>query len=427
MSVAKMVPSDVIVVGNASDDPFAIDVAFAMAQNEDIADLISLKTFANSEFCPRFISDEADVANIGNKLAGKTVVVVSTSNRLLSRQNLAMRNMLIARAAKENGAAHVVLVEPDLFFSAQDRGPRREPGQTAADRDQHDLSKFDGQPFTAKLYAQMLRLAGFDRVVTVHNHSAAVQAMFCDIFEGRFHHLLPYEIYADYLRNSNIVRYRPDGEGLALCAPDEGARAFVLEIHKQLGLPKAKCILLEKQRSGERAVDLELFDGSPANFADVAGHDIVLFDDMVRTGSTLVKTCQFLKRVDPGRLIFAVTHFYASDEGRHKMADSTLDEILALNTLPGVLNRDEQGRLRRKLVVLKIERWLARNLGQILGLPTVPDLSLYQIDMSSKNPRFTRKIWSNDQLPALRSERAAAVSDEGASEQRKRPAKAKKA
>ena len=407
MSAMRNDPSDVIVVGNTSDDPFAIDVAFAMAQGEDVADLISMKTFANSEFCPRFISDEADFTNIGNKLAGKTIIVVSTSNRFVSRQNLAMRNMLIARGAKENGAAHVILVEPDLFYSAQDRGPRRELGKTLFERDEQDLKKFDGQPFTAKLYAQMLRLAGVDRVVTVHNHSYAVQEIFREIFEGQFHHLLPHEIYADYLRNSNIVRYGEGGEGLALCAPDQGARDFVLQMHAKLGLPKAKCILLDKERSGERAVDISLYEGSPSTFEDVAGHDIVLFDDMVRTGSTLVKTCQFLKRVKPGRMIFAVTHFYASDEGRQKMADSTLDEILALNTLPAVLNRDEQGRLRRKLVVLKIERWLARNLRQILGMSELPDLSLYQIDMSSKNPRFTRKIWSNDQLETLRSERAA--------------------
>ncbi|KAB2850123.1 MAG: ribose-phosphate pyrophosphokinase [Hyphomicrobiaceae bacterium] len=403
MSVVRTSSSDVVIVGNASDDPFAIDVAFAMAQREDIADLISLKTFANSEFCPRFISDESDLSSIGNKLAGKTVVVVSTSTRLVSRQNLAMRNMLIARAAKENGAAEVVLVEPDLFYSAQDRGPRKEPGDN---RDQADLKKFDGQPFTAKLYAQMLRLAGVDRVVTVHNHSRAVQAIFRDTFEGRFHQLMPYDIYADYLRNSNIVRFGVDGEGLALCAPDEGARDFVLEMHKVLGLPKVRCILLEKKRSGERAVETSLFEGSPSTYADVAGHDIVLFDDMVRTGSTLVKTCQFLRSMKPGRLIFAVTHFYASEEGRQKMADSTLDEILSLNTLPAVLNRDEQGRLRRKLVVLKIERWLARNLEEILGLPSRQEQSLYQIDMSSKNPRFARKIHSNDQLGALKAERA---------------------
>ncbi|MBT7548669.1 MAG: ribose-phosphate pyrophosphokinase, partial [Gemmatimonadetes bacterium] len=103
--------TDVVVVGNTSDDPFAIDVAFSMGQTEDIADLISMKTFANSEFCPRFISDELDFSHIGSGLDGKTVVIISTSNRTVSRQNLAMRNLFIARAAKENGASEVILVE----------------------------------------------------------------------------------------------------------------------------------------------------------------------------------------------------------------------------------------------------------------------------------------------------------------------------
>jgi len=399
--------SDVIVVGNTSDDPFAIDVAFAVGQVEDIADLISLKTFANTEFCPRFISDELDLTRIGSRLTGKTVVIVSTSSRVVSRQNLAMRNLLIARAAKENGAADVILVEPDLYYSAQDRGPRPELGVTHGERDLRDLKKFDGQPFTVKLYAEMLKLAGVDQVVTVHNHSYAVQSIFGQIFEGRYHHLMPYEIYVDYLRNANIVNYGPEGEGLALCAPDQGAREFVREMFARLELPKARCILLDKQRSGEREVEITLSAESESTFADIAGHDVVLFDDMVRTGSTVVKTCQFLKRVKPGRLVFAVTHFYASEEGRQKMADSAIDEILTLNTLPTVLNRDEQGRLRRKMVVLKIEKWLARSLLRILGLPARDEASLYQIDMSSKNPRFTRKIWSNDQLKDLRALRQA--------------------
>ena len=399
--------TDVVVVGNTSDDPFAIDVAFSMGQTEDIADLISMKTFANSEFCPRFISDELDFSSIGNSLDGKTVVIISTSNRLVSRQNLAMRNLLIARAAKENGAAEVVLVEPDLYYSAQDRGPHPNLGDATLARDQADLKKFDGQPFTVKLYAQMLKLAGVDRVVTVHNHSFAVQSMFSEIFAGQYYHLLPFEIYLDYLRNSNLVRFGPDGEGLALCAPDKGARDFVREMISRLGLPEAKCLLLEKERRDERDVDIRLYEGSECAFEDIAGHDVVLFDDMVRTGSTLVKTCQYLKKAKPGRLVFAVTHFYASDEGRLKMADTAIDEILTLNTLPTILNRDEQGRLRRKIVVLKIERWLAYNLTEILDLPLKNKDDLYHIDMSSKNPRFTRKISSNEQLRDLRAERRA--------------------
>lgn len=396
--------NDVIVVGNCSDDPFAIDVAFGLGQNEEISDLISMKTFANSEFCPRFISDEQDLSRIGNSLDGKTVVIVSTTNRSVTRQNLAMRNVFIARAAKENGAREVVLLEPDLYYSAQDRGPRRR-GESEALRSEIDLKKFDGQPFSAMLYAQMLDLAGVDTVITVHNHSAAVRAVFSEIFEGRFHNLMPYALYVDYLRNSDIVRCGPEGEGLALCAPDKGARDFVKQMYEELGLTKARFILLDKERTGERDVSIKLHQDSETTFEEIHGHDIVLFDDMVRTGSTVVKTCQFLKTIRPGRLIFGVTHFYASDEGRQKMASTAIDEILTLNTLPTVLNRDEQGRLRRKMVVLKIERWLAANLGEILGLPAPERGGLYQIDMSSKNPRFTRKIWSNEQLSELQAER----------------------
>ncbi len=393
--------ADVIVVGNSSDDPFAIDVAFTVGQIEDIADLISMKAFANSEFCPRFISDELDFSRIGHHLDGKTVVVVSTSSHLVSRQELAMRTMLIARSAKENGAAEVVLVEPDLYYSAQDRGARPELGDASATRDLNDLKKFDGQPFTARLYAQMLRLAGVDRVLTVHNHSAAVQSMFREVFEGRFYNLVPYDIYVDYLRHSDLVHFGADGEGLALCAPDQGARDFVKQMFERLGLPRARCILLDKERSGERDVTITAHVDSETALEEIRGHDVVLFDDMVRTGSTVVKTCQFLKEFEPGRLVFAVTHFYASEEGRQKMANAALDEILTLNTLPTVLNRDEQGRLRRKMVVLKIERWLARQLCEILGIPARESPSAYQIDMSSKNPRFIRKIWSSEQLREL--------------------------
>ena len=204
-----------VVVGNSSDDPFAIDVAFTMGQQEDVADMISMKRFANSEFCPRFISGESDLTNIGNKLKGKRIVIVSTSDLGMSRQSLAMRTMMIARAAKDNGAEEVTLVEPDLYYSAQDRGPRTDLGSTYFTRDSADLKKFDGQPFTAKLYAEMLKLAGVDRVVTVHNHSSSVQDIFSRVFNGEFHNLIPYDIYVEYLLHSNIVEFGPDGEGLA--------------------------------------------------------------------------------------------------------------------------------------------------------------------------------------------------------------------
>ena len=132
-----------IIVGNASDDPCAIDLAYAIGQSTDIADLISMKTFANGEFCPRFISDENDLTRIGRQLTGKTVVIVSTTSRVMSRQNLAMRTLVMARAAKENGASEVILVEPDLFYSAQDRGPHAALGCFSSARKEWRWQIFD--------------------------------------------------------------------------------------------------------------------------------------------------------------------------------------------------------------------------------------------------------------------------------------------
>ncbi len=399
----KFLDPKYIVVGNSSDDPFAIDVAYGMGQIEDVADKISMKRFANTEFCPRFISDETDFSRIGHKMEGKSIIIVSASSLGMSRQSLAMRTFMIARAAKENGAAEVILVEPDLFYSAQDRGARPELGNTAQERDMKDLKKFDGQPFTAKLYAELLKLSGVDAVLTVHNHSKSVRSMFTEVFGGRFHDLIPYEIYVDYFLNSDIVDYGDEGEGLALCAPDKGAREFVKEMFSRLGLSKAKFVLLDKERTGEREVQIKLHAESETTFEDIRGHDIILFDDMVRTGSTVVKSCQFLKQIEPGKTVFAVSHFYASEEGRVKMANTAIDEILTLNTIPTILNRDVQGRLRKKLVVLKIEKWLALNLCRILNIkePSGEDDSLYQIDMSSKNARWKRKIWLSEQLRTL--------------------------
>ena len=201
------------------------------------------------------------------------------------------------------------------------------------------------------------------------------------------------------------MNYGPDGEGLVLCAPDKGARDFVKEMFNTLGLSKAKFIMLDKERTNERKVEITLHNESEHTFEGLDGCSIVLFDDMVRTGGTVVKSCQFLQKIKPGRMVFAVSHFYARDEGRERMAHPAIGEILTLNTLPTILNRDEQGRLRKKLVVLKVEKWLARKLSHILDLPTHPEENPYKIDMSSKNPRFKRKIWNSEELQDLKKSR----------------------
>ena len=379
-----------IVTGNFTDDPFAIDMAQYIGLREDISDVVSLKTFANSEFCPRYGLDVDDMEHVGRRLEGKIVLICSVSNHERSRNDYAMRNCILARAAKDNGAEQVVLVEPDLFYSAQDRGPHR-VGELEKDRPDIDLKKFDGQAFTSLLYAQLLKTSGVDAVVTVHNHSVKVQNLFADIFgKDNFHNLIPTDAYAHYIKNSNFVQTGKDGNNLVIVSPDKGARPFMNAVYEALGLPECKRVVMDKVRTGEREISMTFNpELSDISIEEIEGKDVIVFDDMVRTGTTIVQCCEHIKKGNPNRVCFGVTHFHTSPEAREKLNSPAIDEILTTSTLPDIMNRDCQGRLRKKLTVMKLGKWIARHVMQMYGLDDGRfEKDFYKIDMSSKNPRW---------------------------------------
>jgi ribose-phosphate pyrophosphokinase len=378
---------EIVIVGSVADNPVAEDIAHYMGQKDDYQDLISLKSFLNSEFCPRFITTARNRGNIGDKLKGKTVIIVSTNQGIHSRNGLGMRNFLIARAAKDNGAQRVILVEPDLYYSAQDRGPRKEHGLTGYKRSKYDFEKFDGQPFSARLYADLLKVSGVDEIVTIHNHSTSVQNIFMDRFSGKFHNLRPYDLYSSYLKDTDVVNER----NLVLCAPDKGALDFARKV--QGCIKDVPVIVMHKNRTGERKITLSVSEESDIELSDIHGKDIVVLDDMVRTGGTIVETCHKLRSANPNKIVFLVTHFYSSRECRVNLNDRVLDEIITTTTIPSILNRDVQGRLRHKMVVLLISRWISSYLLKLLdkGAPALKP-PLYSEDMSAKNPRWIGKM-----------------------------------
>ena len=398
-----MLNAKTIVVGVQSDDPFTGDIAHYMLQEVDVSDILSYKEFANTEFCPRFMTDEADYDHIGHGLDGKTVIIVSACSGNLTRNARAMRTFLVARAAKDNGAERVVLIEPDLFYSAQDRGPRPEYGRVAFQRAPSDYKKFDGQPWSAMLYAQLLKTAGVDEIMTVHNHSVAVQELFTNLFNGYFYNLSPAGLYASYLANHAPLNQQEDERGIIICAPDKGAtpfaqsvmEAYEKEISKDLLTrhKKPDFLIMSKERLGERQVIMKPAEDSPTTFEELQGREVVVCDDMVRTGGTIMTCCKQLKEAGARRVLFVVTHFYSSQEVKDNLGSDVIDEIVTTDTLPNILNRDMQGRLRKKILVLKLERWIVNELRrQILHLDMPAYDPPYSVDISHKNPN-----WINNQ------------------------------
>jgi ribose-phosphate pyrophosphokinase len=380
----NIIDEQILVVGNTSDSYTAIDIAYYLRQKTGISDIISLKVFKNSEFCPRFtLFEEDDFSRTGESLKGKTIILVSAHNDFISRNELAMRNLILARAARDNGAKQLILVEPDLFYSAQDRGPRREHGKTKYKRSREDMHKFNGQPFTARLYAQLLKNSGVDTIVTVHNHSFSTTHEYEKIFgKGNFINLFPDDLYHYYICNSGIV----DPLNTILIAPDEGAEDFVLSVAENC-VPFFPALKFSKSRSGESSVQLKVTKDSESKLSLIENKDVVVLDDMVRTGATISECCNILQNYNPNRIVFLVTHFYSSEEVKQKLSNSNITEIVTTNTIPSILNRDNQGRLRKKMVVLKIMKWIANYLCKRLELDIKINEPLYEVDISNKNKR----------------------------------------
>ena len=378
-----------IIIGNISDNPFAIDIAYYCEQKLDISDIVALNDFRNTEFCPRFISDELDLSCIGEHLNGREVIIVSNSTNNESRNSIAMRNFILARAAKDNGANYVTLLEPDLFYSCQDRGPRKQHTYFDEVRTFDQRKKFDGQPFTSLLYAQLLKTAGVDRVMTIHTHSVSTKAIYKEYFNNMLTDIIPTEIYADYMKTSDVV----DMENLVLCAPDKGAIELVEDMANKFG-GDIPILYMDKERSGEREIDMELSEKSSINIENIKDKAIVVLDDMISTGTTIVRCCELLKKYQHRKIVFCVTHFHSSVESRANLSNTAIDEIITTNTIPSILNRDTQGRLRKKIVVLKLEKWIAKNILEQFNLTNPKHKSkskLYNVDMSAKNPRWREK------------------------------------
>ena len=197
-----------------------------------------------------------------------------------------------------------------------------------------------------------------------------------------------------------------NGANLGFVAPDQGAVVFVKRVQAFTGLAESVLVTLEKKRLGQRNVEIR-----PTGDAGVLkGRQVFILDDMVRTGGTIAAAIKALAEDEanrPASIRFYCTHTYISPEGRENLNSPYLTEFITTNTLPNVLNRDDQGRLRQKMVVLKIENWIADALRHCLeeGQPpaerydmesvTIAD-RYYKLDFSSRN--LQRNLPSADQL-----------------------------
>jgi ribose-phosphate pyrophosphokinase len=196
-------------------------------------------------------------------------------------------------------------------------------------------------PISAKLVANLIAVAGADRLLTIDLHAAQIQGFF--------------DIPVDHLYSAPVmIGYYQDNKlpNLTVVAPDTGGAERARAYAKRLDAELALC---DKRREKANVAEVMNVVG------DVNGRSCLIVDDMCDTGGSLTKVGRALKEAGAGRIHACFTHPVFSGRAIEQLADSDIEQIIVTNTIP---LRDNARELK-KIRVLSIAPLLAKAIKSI--------------------------------------------------------------
>ncbi len=209
-----------------------------------------------------------------------------------------MEQLIMIDAAKRASAKRITAVCPYYGYSRQDR---KSTGR---------------EPITAKLVADLLTVAGADRVVSVDLHSGQIQGF----FDFPVDHLTASPVLVNYLRAQ-------DGEGLVVVSPDAGRVKVAERFSQQLGCDLA---FVHKRRPTGSANVVEALEV----IGKVAGRRCVVIDDMIDTAGTVCAAAERLVEEGATEVWAMATHPVLSGPALDRLKASSISKVVVTNTLP---------------------------------------------------------------------------------------------
>ena len=212
-----------------------------------------------------------------------------------STDNL-MELLLMVDAAKRASARTVNAVVPYYGWARQDRKskPRVSIG--------------------AKLVANMLGVAGIDRVITMDLHADQEQGF----FEVPVDHLFASTILLPYVKNLNL-------KNICIATPDVGGSKRASTYAKYLACPMVIC-----NKTRKRANEVDSMDV----IGDVKDMDVVLVDDMVDTAGTITKAADLIKSKGARSVRALASHCIMSGPADERVENSQLEEMVFTDSIP---------------------------------------------------------------------------------------------
>ena len=244
------------------------------------------KKFSNKETC----------VEIGESVRGDDVYIVQSGCGEVN-DNL-MECLIMINACKLASAERITAIIPCFPYARQDK---------------KDKSR---APISAKLVANMLRVAGADHIITMDLHASQIQGFF-DIPVDN--------LYAEPAIIKWIMENIPEWRGAIVVSPDAGGAKRVTAIANRLDL---KFALIHKERKKANEVDSMVIMG------DVKNKLAILIDDMADTCGTICLAADKLKEAGATKIYAILTHGIFSGLAIDRINKACFEAVVITNSIP---------------------------------------------------------------------------------------------
>ncbi|MCK9328574.1 MAG: ribose-phosphate pyrophosphokinase [Candidatus Cloacimonetes bacterium] len=271
----------------------------------------------------KFSNDDTFV-KINDNVRGSDVFIVQSTCYPVN-DNM-MELLIMIDALKRASAARISCIIPYYGYARSDK------------KDQPRV------PITAKLVADLITVAGADRVITVDLHADQIQGF----FNIPVDHLYSMPIFVRYFKSLDI-----NPEEMVVVSPDSGganrARAFAKRLNCSLAIG-------DKRRIGNdnNAEVLNVI-------GDVQGKIAILYDDIIDTGGSLTKIAAKLAEQGAKQIFACCVHGVLSKNAIKNLNQSPIDNLFITNSIP--LSEDKK--LCKKIIQLSIAELLASAIKKI--------------------------------------------------------------